>query len=429
MGLASRSDVVQGYFQASAVPTAIVQRKAAPPVPLPGMARPNGHATAGAAQRRAAQPIALSPVQLQPAGPGAIIDRDLRTQLELILDSDLSTVRIHETEAAAAIGALAFTRGENIYFAPGQYAPRSQQGLALLGHELAHVLQQRQGRVKNPYRSGVTVVQVPALEAEADRMGRLVAERMRAAGHARPILQRMEAEAPSRESQAHAYYDKLVRISSILRTTTATSDFVENMRGIFLDSGAIFDWVTEYNPLRWGIPPKNREALAGDLIEWAEALNVDGNLALLRGFGQTTSSTSTDAKSELTRAELLSATIKAAQVYISARPSGPNTGEGKTMAALCVLNTGSIYAAASGNPKNHNWASRTLSIVAGVDQVEEWPVLACAEVHALDKAIVAHELINFGETHLFTYCFTWRGKWVGRAACRNCWQWVKKYKK
>jgi ribosomal protein S18 acetylase RimI-like enzyme len=42
----------------------------------------------------------------------------------------------------------------------------------LLGHELAHVVQQRAGRVRNPLGSGLAVVQDHALEAEADRLGR-----------------------------------------------------------------------------------------------------------------------------------------------------------------------------------------------------------------------------------------------------------------
>jgi hypothetical protein len=42
----------------------------------------------------------------------------------------------------------------------------------LLAHELVHVVQQRAGRVSNPFGGGVAVVQDQALEAEADRLGR-----------------------------------------------------------------------------------------------------------------------------------------------------------------------------------------------------------------------------------------------------------------
>lgn len=87
------------------------------------------------------------------------------------LGADFSDVRVHVGPQASSIGALAFTRGSDIYFAPGQYNPGSVQGQQILGHELTHVVQQRQGRVSNPFGSGVAVVQDRQLEAEADMMG------------------------------------------------------------------------------------------------------------------------------------------------------------------------------------------------------------------------------------------------------------------
>jgi hypothetical protein len=58
-------------------------------------------------------------------------------------------VRIHDDggadDAARKIDALAFTRGNDIYFRSGAYDPTSQQGKKLLAHELAHVVQQRPG--------------------------------------------------------------------------------------------------------------------------------------------------------------------------------------------------------------------------------------------------------------------------------------------
>ena len=58
-------------------------------------------------------------------------------------------VRIHDDagadDAARKIDALAFTRGNDIYFRSGAYDPASQPGKKLLAHELAHVVQQRPG--------------------------------------------------------------------------------------------------------------------------------------------------------------------------------------------------------------------------------------------------------------------------------------------
>ena len=91
----------------------------------------------------------------------------VRSKMESFFNADLSDVRIHVGNEATKIGALAFTLGSNLYFAPGQLNLHSQHGHELLGHELTHVIQQRAGRVRNPFGAGVAVVQDPALEAEA----------------------------------------------------------------------------------------------------------------------------------------------------------------------------------------------------------------------------------------------------------------------
>ncbi len=93
-------------------------------------------------------------------------------KMEAALRADFSDVRVHVGPQAQRIGAIAFTTGSDIYFAPGRYQPDTIQGQHLLGHELAHVVQQRAGRVRNPLGSGLAVVHDRALEAEADRLGR-----------------------------------------------------------------------------------------------------------------------------------------------------------------------------------------------------------------------------------------------------------------
>ncbi len=58
---------------------------------------------------------------------------------------DLSAVRVHvgaqASDAARAVAARAFTLGNHIVFANGQYSPRTPHGERLLTHELTHVLQ------------------------------------------------------------------------------------------------------------------------------------------------------------------------------------------------------------------------------------------------------------------------------------------------
>ena len=62
---------------------------------------------------------------------------------------DFSKVRVHTDatagQSAQALNALAYTVGNDISFAPGNYQPETQPGRTLLAHELAHVLQKAQG--------------------------------------------------------------------------------------------------------------------------------------------------------------------------------------------------------------------------------------------------------------------------------------------
>jgi hypothetical protein len=112
------------------------------------------------------------PVNLTRKMGGMSLPREVQTKLESALGTSFSDVRVHVGSEAASIGAIAFTWGTDIHFAPGQYNPHTQQGQMLLAHELVHVVQQRAGRVKNPFGNGVAVVQDAMLEAEADRLGR-----------------------------------------------------------------------------------------------------------------------------------------------------------------------------------------------------------------------------------------------------------------
>ncbi|HEV2446920.1 MAG TPA: GNAT family N-acetyltransferase [Candidatus Sulfopaludibacter sp.] len=115
------------------------------------------------------------PVDLRPKSGGWPLPRDVQRKMEHALGANFSDVRIHVGPEASSIGAIAFTWGSDIHFAPGQYNPHTPHGQFLLGHELTHVVQQRAGRVANPFGSGVAVVQDHALEAEADRLGKAAA--------------------------------------------------------------------------------------------------------------------------------------------------------------------------------------------------------------------------------------------------------------
>ncbi len=122
-------------------------------------------------QRKGGPGVEAFQVPLRQKAGGLPLPKDVRSKMENAFGADFSDVRVHIGHEASSLGAIAYTWGTNIHFAPGQYNPHTIQGQKLLGHELWHVLQQKSGRVRNPFGGGVAVVQDHALEAEADRMG------------------------------------------------------------------------------------------------------------------------------------------------------------------------------------------------------------------------------------------------------------------
>jgi hypothetical protein len=117
----------------------------------------------------------VDPTQIGLArGGGQPLPQVVLAKMEAAFGANFSAVRVHVGPQASRIGAVAFTLGNDLYFAPGRFQPDSVQGQRLIGHELTHVIQQRQGRVR-ALGSGVTVVQDRALEAEADRLGQRAA--------------------------------------------------------------------------------------------------------------------------------------------------------------------------------------------------------------------------------------------------------------
>jgi hypothetical protein len=82
-------------------------------------------------------------------GGGQPLPDTLRRQMEVSLGADFTGVRVHTGAQAHALNealeAQAFTTGRDIFFRQGEYQPSHAGGQALLAHELAHVVQQRQG--------------------------------------------------------------------------------------------------------------------------------------------------------------------------------------------------------------------------------------------------------------------------------------------
>jgi hypothetical protein len=90
---------------------------------------------------------------------------------------DVSGVRVHADADAAArashVGARAFAIGQDVYFGAGEYQPGTERGDALIGHELAHTVQQR-GAPSVQAKSRLDDAPVNgagSLEHEADAVG------------------------------------------------------------------------------------------------------------------------------------------------------------------------------------------------------------------------------------------------------------------
>ncbi len=77
---------------------------------------------------------------------GEPLNPETRALMEPRFGADLSPVRVHTDERAAAsarsVNALAYTVGRDIVFGSGQYAPETSAGQKLLAHELTHFVQQ-----------------------------------------------------------------------------------------------------------------------------------------------------------------------------------------------------------------------------------------------------------------------------------------------
>ncbi len=101
-------------------------------------------------------PLGGSPVESSVAaalrrrqGAGRPLPEGLGSRMESHLGQDLSQVRVHDDPEAARITAslqaLAFTHGNDLYFARGAYQPNNDRGLQVLTHEVGHVVAQRSG--------------------------------------------------------------------------------------------------------------------------------------------------------------------------------------------------------------------------------------------------------------------------------------------
>lgn len=108
--------------------------------------------------------------------PGVPLEPEIRSLMEARFGRNFGDVRLFTGGPAAAsaraLGARAYTLGSRIVFGERQYQPGTTEGLWLLAHELAHVVQQQAGCASLPPPSDDVRHQ---LEREADWAADLIA--------------------------------------------------------------------------------------------------------------------------------------------------------------------------------------------------------------------------------------------------------------
>ena len=132
-------------------------------------------------------------VQRAITGGGVPLHPGVLPRMGAAFSADFSSVRVHTgpaaDEVASKLKAHALTAGPDIVFRDGAYRPGTQSGDRLLAHELAHVVQQRDGLVRAPVDGGPS----DPLERAADA----------AAGHALRAVPSTPAPAEAGVGQAH----------------------------------------------------------------------------------------------------------------------------------------------------------------------------------------------------------------------------------
>jgi hypothetical protein len=156
------------------------------PFPIPGLA------VSDPIRRSSTDPLGGSAIDqgteqaLKSPSGGSRLDDSVKSSMESAFNTDFSDVRVHTGSSAAKLStdlqATAFTHGSNIFFSQGSYDPGSEGGRHLLAHELAHVVQRKQGRDNGAASpAGATTIgrADDPLEAEADSAAGRVVDALR----------------------------------------------------------------------------------------------------------------------------------------------------------------------------------------------------------------------------------------------------------
>jgi len=94
------------------------------------------------------------------------LPRRLRDILETYFSYSLAGVRFVISGHPSEFGAAAYANGAEIHFLPGMFCPGTPFGRRLIGHEVAHIVQQANGLAR-----GIGLLAHPQLESTAERHG------------------------------------------------------------------------------------------------------------------------------------------------------------------------------------------------------------------------------------------------------------------
>ncbi|HSO06878.1 MAG TPA: DUF4157 domain-containing protein, partial [Pelomicrobium sp.] len=115
-------------------------------------------------------PAAPAPFGL---GAGSPLGEPERAFFEPRLGADLSSVRVHTDEraaaAAVALRAHAFAHGPHLVFGRNEYRPGTSTGRRLVAHELAHAVTEPAGVIHRTAYSDCSAAEQPELEAAVSR--------------------------------------------------------------------------------------------------------------------------------------------------------------------------------------------------------------------------------------------------------------------
>jgi hypothetical protein len=206
------------------------------------------------------------------------LPEEVQGKMENSFGQDFSAVKFHKDSTSAVdLNARAYAEGENIHFAPGEYNPSTKVGQELIGHELTHVVQQRQKKVGKGevHGKGIEINQDSTLEKEADEMGKLAAngENTQVAGEGFGIQTQKAPATPTKEEldEIVTRYNNMVAKARIFGYNVAADNLAHFLNGNGKTRILSSSWLRGYDAIT-DAEEVNQGRFEESLIKKADAL-------------------------------------------------------------------------------------------------------------------------------------------------------------